>query len=75
MKTRESTKELFWLNFWATTQMTMGFILWLVGLVLIAFEQFIVSLVPLGIGVVLFIRGKIQKLEYERSSGYIIHQG
>ncbi len=75
MKTRESTKELFWLNFWARIQMTLGFILLMICLVLLVFKEVIVSLVPLGIGVVLVVRGKIQRLEYERSSGYIIHQG
>lgn len=75
MKVAQSSKNLFWLNFAAMLQMTLGVILLLVSLVLIAFDKLLISLIPIIAGVFLIIKGKIARLDYKRKSGYIIYGG
>ncbi len=75
MKIDKDSKSLFWQNFLASLQIVFGVLLFFVFSVLLAFNKFLISLVPLGISIFFVINGGMRRLDYKRKSGYIIHSG
>ena len=70
-----NNQKLFFYGFKANLIQFIGILLMMFGIFSIAFFDWVISLLILIIGLIIYTYGKSLRFDYQRKSGYIVHGG